>query len=253
MRWSAVSTSPRPACSPSRSARTRSPTTSPTPRRRATRPTARRSGLRRPAARQQRHRRHRRPAGHRRAGRPRSRPTSRPSPPARPASRWTSRSSARASSPCRPTAARATRATASSRPTPQGRLVTAQGDAGARPQRQPAHGRPRRPRRPARRCRSSTLTDPRKDGDSLVAGTPGRHRPAGRSAPAPSRAPAPTPSRSMVDMISSLRAFEAGQKVIQTIDETLRQGRHAGRRRSRLADSSKPPHTADHSERCSKV
>ncbi len=28
-------------------------------------------------------------------------------------------------------------------------------------------------------------------------------------------------SRSMVDMIQSLRAFEAGQKVIQTIDETL--------------------------------
>jgi flagellar basal-body rod protein FlgF len=25
----------------------------------------------------------------------------------------------------------------------------------------------------------------------------------------------------MVDMISSMRAFEAGQKVIQTIDETL--------------------------------
>jgi flagellar basal-body rod protein FlgF len=29
------------------------------------------------------------------------------------------------------------------------------------------------------------------------------------------------PARSMVDMISSMRAFEAGQKVIQTIDETL--------------------------------
>jgi flagellar basal-body rod protein FlgF len=28
-------------------------------------------------------------------------------------------------------------------------------------------------------------------------------------------------TRSMVDMIASLRAFEAGQRVIQTIDETL--------------------------------
>ena len=28
-------------------------------------------------------------------------------------------------------------------------------------------------------------------------------------------------ARSMVDMIASMRAFEAGQKVIQTIDETL--------------------------------
>jgi flagellar basal body rod protein FlgG len=27
----------------------------------------------------------------------------------------------------------------------------------------------------------------------------------------------------MVDMIASMRAFEAGQKVIQAIDETLRQ------------------------------
>lgn len=30
------------------------------------------------------------------------------------------------------------------------------------------------------------------------------------------------PARTMVDMIASFRAFEAGQKVIQTIDETLR-------------------------------
>jgi flagellar basal-body rod protein FlgG len=33
-------------------------------------------------------------------------------------------------------------------------------------------------------------------------------------------------TRSMVDMITSMRAFEAGQKVIQTIDETL--GKAAG-------------------------
>jgi flagellar basal-body rod protein FlgG len=29
------------------------------------------------------------------------------------------------------------------------------------------------------------------------------------------------PTRAMVDMIESMRAFEAGQKVIQTIDGTL--------------------------------
>jgi flagellar basal-body rod protein FlgF len=29
------------------------------------------------------------------------------------------------------------------------------------------------------------------------------------------------PSRSMVDMIASFRAFESGQRVIRTIDETL--------------------------------
>jgi flagellar basal-body rod protein FlgG len=31
------------------------------------------------------------------------------------------------------------------------------------------------------------------------------------------------PARSMVEMISSFRAFEAGQKVIRTLDETLQQ------------------------------
>ena len=30
------------------------------------------------------------------------------------------------------------------------------------------------------------------------------------------------PARTMVDMIASFRAYEAGQKVIQTIDDTLR-------------------------------
>ena len=36
-----------------------------------------------------------------------------------------------------------------------------------------------------------------------------------------SKAPAPIPTQAMVDMIESLRAYESGQKVIQTIDETL--------------------------------
>jgi hypothetical protein len=37
----------------------------------------------------------------------------------------------------------------------------------------------------------------------------------------------------MVDMIASMRALEAGQKVIQTIDETLGKACHAGRSRLR--------------------
>ena len=32
------------------------------------------------------------------------------------------------------------------------------------------------------------------------------------------------PARTMVDMIASLRAFESGQKAIQTIDETMQHG-----------------------------
>ena len=37
------------------------------------------------------------------------------------------------------------------------------------------------------------------------------------------REPGADAARSMVDMIASMRAFEAGQKVIQAIDETLGQ------------------------------
>ena len=36
------------------------------------------------------------------------------------------------------------------------------------------------------------------------------------------------PITAMVDMLTSLRAFEAGQKAIQTIDETLQKGIAAG-------------------------
>ena len=66
------------------------------------------------------------------------------------------------------------------------------------------------------------LTNPRKEGDSLVSGT------AAGAATGTVRSGALESSgadaaRSMVDMIASMRAFEAGQKVIQTIDETLGQ------------------------------
>jgi flagellar basal-body rod protein FlgG len=67
------------------------------------------------------------------------------------------------------------------------------------------------------------LNNPEKVGDNLVAGTPGAV--AGQT-PGTVRAGALEGSgadatQSMVDMIASMRAYEAGQKVIHTIDETL--------------------------------
>jgi flagellar basal-body rod protein FlgF len=64
------------------------------------------------------------------------------------------------------------------------------------------------------------VTNARKVGDSYVTGA------AGGQADGTVRAGAlegsnAEPSRSMVDMIASFRAFEAGQRVIRTIDETL--------------------------------
>ncbi len=101
----------------------------------------------------------------------------------------------------------------------QGRLVTAQGD--------PVLGRGGRPLTVGRDGRVDPrslevvgLRNPRKDGDSLVTGTPGGN--AGGQVRAGALETSGTDAaRSMVDMIASMRAFEAGQKVIQTIDETL--------------------------------
>ena len=54
------------------------------------------------------------------------------------------------------------------------------------------------------------------------------------------------PGRSMVDMIGSLRAFEAGQKVIQTIDETLgKAATQVGRRRRLKPPAIRPIHPSD--------
>jgi flagellar basal-body rod protein FlgF len=103
---------------------------------------------------------------------------------------------------------------------PQGRLVTAQGDAVL-----DAAGRPITAvdgKVDARRLGIVTLTNPRKDGDSLVAGTPaGAATGSVRSGALESSGA--DAARSMVDMIASMRAFEAGQKVIQAIDDTLGQ------------------------------
>jgi flagellar basal-body rod protein FlgG len=100
----------------------------------------------------------------------------------------------------------------------QGRLVTAAGDAvldsGGRPITATDENLD------PRRIGVFNVTNPRKQGDSLIAGTAaGAGTGTVRSGALESSGA--DPARSMVDMISSMRAFEAGQKVIQAIDETL--------------------------------
>jgi flagellar basal-body rod protein FlgF len=101
----------------------------------------------------------------------------------------------------------------------EGLLVTAQGDPvlgpGGQTIRVGAGGQV-----DPRRLGVVTLNNPRKDGDSLVAGTPGGGTRGQVRAGALETSGADA-ARSMVDMIASLRAFEAGQRVIQTIDESL--------------------------------
>ncbi|CAA9538595.1 MAG: Flagellar basal-body rod protein FlgF [uncultured Solirubrobacteraceae bacterium] len=103
---------------------------------------------------------------------------------------------------------------------PQGTLTTASGNEvlgrdGA-PVRVGAEGRV-----DPRRLQVVTLDNPRKAGDSLVAGNPGGGGPVGQVRAGALEGSGADPARSMVDMIASLRAFEAGQKVITTIDESL--------------------------------
>jgi flagellar basal-body rod protein FlgG len=71
-----------------------------------------------------------------------------------------------------------------------------------------------------RRIGVVNVTNPRKQGDSLVTGTPAGAA-TGTVQSGALESSGADPARSMVDMISSMRAFEAGQKVIQAIDETL--------------------------------
>jgi flagellar basal-body rod protein FlgF len=101
----------------------------------------------------------------------------------------------------------------------QGELVTAQGDKvlgrSGRPIKVNANGTV-----DPRLLQVTTLTNARKDGDSLVTGTPSSGA-AGQVRAGALEASGADPARSMVDMISSLRAFEAGQRVLTTIDETL--------------------------------
>jgi flagellar basal-body rod protein FlgF len=67
------------------------------------------------------------------------------------------------------------------------------------------------------------LRNPAKQGDNLVTGTPGpiAGAAAGQVRAAALEESAADPTRSMVDMIKSMRAYESGQKVIQAIDDTL--------------------------------
>jgi flagellar basal-body rod protein FlgG len=103
---------------------------------------------------------------------------------------------------------------------PQGRLVTAQGD--------PVLDRNGRAvvstdgKVDPRLIGVVALTNPRKEGDSLVTGTPAGAA-AGTVRGGALESSGADAARSMVDMIASMRAFEAGQKVIQAIDETLGQ------------------------------
>ena len=65
-----------------------------------------------------------------------------------------------------------------------------------------------------------TVPNARKIGDSLFAGT-ATGQATGQLRQGALEGSGADPARSMVDMIASFRAFEAGQKVITTIDETL--------------------------------
>jgi flagellar basal-body rod protein FlgG len=67
------------------------------------------------------------------------------------------------------------------------------------------------------------LSNPRKQGDNYVTGTPGAvaGQTAGQVRAGALEGSGADPTRSMVDMIASMRTYESGQKVIQTIDETL--------------------------------
>jgi flagellar basal-body rod protein FlgG len=100
----------------------------------------------------------------------------------------------------------------------QGRLVTARGDL--------VLGRGGAPiasadgKVDARLIGVVRLTNPRKEGDSLVSGTPAGAG-TGQVRAGALEASGADAARAMVDMIASMRAFEAGQKVIQAIDDTL--------------------------------
>jgi flagellar basal-body rod protein FlgF len=69
-----------------------------------------------------------------------------------------------------------------------------------------------------------SLTNPVKQGDSLFAGTAGA-RPAGTEVKQGFlEGSGVEPARAMVDMIVSMRAYEASQRVIHSIDDTLGKG-----------------------------
>jgi flagellar basal-body rod protein FlgF len=66
-----------------------------------------------------------------------------------------------------------------------------------------------------------TVANARKVGDSMLQGTVAAGRAAGQVRSGALEGSGSDPTRAMVDMIASLRAYESGQKVITTIDSTL--------------------------------
>jgi flagellar basal-body rod protein FlgG len=66
------------------------------------------------------------------------------------------------------------------------------------------------------------VTSPRKAGDGVFTGT-AAGRATGQARSGALEGSGVDPTRAMIDMIASLRAFESGQKVIQTVDQTLEQ------------------------------
>jgi flagellar basal-body rod protein FlgG len=72
----------------------------------------------------------------------------------------------------------------------------------------------------ARRLDVVQLRDARKQGDALFTGTPAAGQ-TGQARAGALESSATNPITAMVDMISSLRSFESGQRVITTIDSTL--------------------------------
>ncbi len=102
---------------------------------------------------------------------------------------------------------------------PQGILVDAMGN--------PVLGRGGRPIRAGRdgavdpaQLGVFNVTNARKGGDSYVTGAAGGQA-TGTVRQGALEGSNADPARSMVDMIASFRAFESGQRVIRTIDETL--------------------------------
>ncbi len=103
---------------------------------------------------------------------------------------------------------------------PDGTLTTAMGDAvigrGGQPLRVGADGTV-----PPAQLDVVLLNNPRKAGEGLVTGQPAGQAPANIVRSGELEGSGADPARAMVDMIASLRAFEAGQRVIRTIDDTL--------------------------------
>jgi len=101
----------------------------------------------------------------------------------------------------------------------QGTLVDSMGNQvigrGGGPVRVGADGRP-----DPRQVGIFNVTNPQKVGDSYVTGAAGGQA-TGTVRQGALEGSNADPSRSMVDMIASFRAFESGQRVIRTIDETL--------------------------------